>query len=65
MWPQACPAPVSLLTISLNGDDVCANPGRASNSPSIPIIGPPLLYSAVNADGIPANPLLTTKPSSS
>ena len=41
---------------------VWARPGRASNSPRIPITGPPLLNSAMNAVGMPATPFSILKP---
>ena len=63
--PQACPAPVSLSATSLNGELVCASPGRASNSPKIPITGPPLLNSAMKLVGIPATPFWIINPFSS
>ena len=62
-WPQAWPAPVSLSIISLKGEVDCANPGSASNSPRMPITGPDTPYSAINAVGMPATPLVILKPS--
>ena len=41
---------------SLKGEDVCISPGKASYSPKIPITGPPLEYSAMNAVGMSATP---------
>ena len=48
--------------ISLKGDVVCINPGKASYSPKIPITGPPFEYSAINAVGIPATPDVIENP---
>ena len=61
--PQACPAPVLLFKTSLNGDVLCAKPGKASNSPKIAITGPLEPNSAIKAVGMPATALLISNPS--
>ena len=61
LCPQPWPAPPSINS-SLYGAVVCERPGRASNSPIIPITGFPFPYEAVNAVGIPASPLSIVKP---
>ena len=60
-WPQACPALTSSL-ISLKGEAVCMRPGRASNSPKIPMTGPSFENSAIKAVGILATPFVIVKP---
>ena len=61
-WPQAWPA-VFPFNIFFSGTAACDIPGRASYSESKAIIGPPFPYSAINAVGIPATPVVTEKPS--
>ena len=43
-------------------ESFCDRPGSASNSPMITITGLPLPKDAVNAVGMPATPLFTSKP---
>ena len=64
LCPHPWPAPPATNSF-LYGTDVWDRPGKASNSPIIPITGFPSPYVAVKAVGIPAKPFSTFNPFSS